>query len=200
MVRNVAIDVDHLINCKIRTAAVVEHNTCLDFHQDWFDNHGSTQQVACAVVNLYVPNDNNAAGDGAYLGHNILHGNLPAPDDTVSPDPPAASPAWSAGPTATCPGNPAKTSVLQIVHNFIDPNLLDASLGANHPGASSTPPTASAMSPAIPASATRPPWISASPPIPPPAVPPPAASTTERPFPSGFTCSARPPPPPPPPP
>lgn len=53
---------DHAINCKINTATIFfEHNTCVDFHQDWSYNHTVTQDVRGAAVNLYVPNDGNAA-------------------------------------------------------------------------------------------------------------------------------------------
>ena len=34
-----SIDLDHAINCKINTATIFEHNTCVDFHQDWQYNH-----------------------------------------------------------------------------------------------------------------------------------------------------------------
>lgn len=134
VVRNTVYDVDHLINCKIRTAAVVEHNTCVDFHQDWQYSHTVNQNVASSVVNLYVPNDGNSAGDGAYLGYNIMFGNVPAPDDTVTPDPPGGFPRLISWADQDLAANGPKTSVIQIDHNFIDPAILDTSIGVNHPG------------------------------------------------------------------
>jgi hypothetical protein len=83
-------------------------------------------------VNLYVPNDGNAAGDGAYIAYNIFFGNIPAPDDTVSPDPPGGFPRLVSWPDQTTSG--PTTSVIRIENNFIDPAILDTSLGVNHPG------------------------------------------------------------------
>ena len=130
--RNVFYDLDHAINCKINTATIFEHNTCVDFHQDWAYNHTVTQDVRCAAVNLYVPNDGNAAGDGAYVGYNIFYGNSVAPDDTVSPDPVGGFPRVFSWPDRNTTGT--KTSVLRIENNFVDDRILDTDIGANHAG------------------------------------------------------------------
>lgn len=130
--RNVFYDLDHAINCKINTATIFEHNTCVDFHQDWQFNHTVTQEVRCAAVNLYVPSDGNAAGDGAYVAYNIFYGNSVAPDDTVSPDPIGGFPRIFSWPDQTTTG--ATTSFLRVENNFVDDRILDTSLGANHAG------------------------------------------------------------------
>jgi hypothetical protein len=130
--RNVFFDLDHAINCKINTATIFEHNTLVDFHQDWQYNHTVTQDVRCSAVNLYVPNDGNAAGDGAYLAYNIFFGNTPAPDDTINPDPPGGFPRLISWPDQTTSGT--TTSVIRLENNFIDPAILDTNLGVNHPG------------------------------------------------------------------
>ncbi|MGI8604046.1 MAG: lamin tail domain-containing protein [Verrucomicrobiales bacterium] len=129
--RNVFYDLDHAINCKINTATVFEHNTCVDFHQDWQYNHTAVQDVRCSAVNLFVPNDGNPAGDGGYLAFNIFFGNTPASDDP-SPDPPGGFPRLFSGADQDLGG--PKTSVIRIENNFIDSAILDTSIGANHPG------------------------------------------------------------------
>lgn len=106
--------------------------TCVDFHQDWTYSHTVTQQVRCGAVNLYVPNDGNPAGDGAYVGWNIFHGNSVAPDDTVSPDSIGGFPRIFSWPDRTLSGN--FTSVLRVEQNFIDDRILDTDIGINHPG------------------------------------------------------------------
>lgn len=130
--RNIFYDLDHAINCKASTAAIFEHNTCVDFHQDWTYSHTVTQQVQCGAVNLYVPNDGNAAGDGAWAGWNIFYGNSVAPDDTVSPDPAGGFPRLFSWPDRNLAGS--FTSVLRIENNFIDDRILDTNIGSNHPG------------------------------------------------------------------
>jgi hypothetical protein len=130
--RNVFFDLDHAVNLKLNTATLFEHNTCVDFHQDWPYTHVVNQFVACAAINLYVPNDGQAAGDGAYLGYNIFHGSVPAPDDTVNPDPPGGFPRLLSWADLTTTGG--KTSVVRLDHNFIDEHLQDPSIGSQHPG------------------------------------------------------------------
>lgn len=129
---NIFYDLDHAINCKINTATIFEHNTCVDFHQDWAFDHTVQQDVRCAAVNLYVPNDGNAAGDGCYIAYNIFYGNSVAPDDTVNPDPVGGFPRLVSWPDVTTTG--PKTSIIRIENNFVDNRILDTGLGANHPG------------------------------------------------------------------
>jgi hypothetical protein len=129
---NVFYDLDHAINCKINTATIFEHNTCVDFHQDWAFDHTVQQNVQCAAVNLFVPNDGNAAGDGCYIAFNVFYGNSVAPDDTVNPDPVGGFPRLVSWPDVTTTGQ--KTSIIRIENNFVDNRILDTSLGANHPG------------------------------------------------------------------
>jgi hypothetical protein len=80
VVRNLAFDVDHVINCKVRTGTIFEHNTVANLHPD-FDYASSpeiippfTQAVKGSAINLFVPEDvAPQAGDGAYVAYNLFH-------------------------------------------------------------------------------------------------------------------------------
>ena len=82
VVRNTAFDVDHMINCKVGTATLFEHNTIANLHADFSYTStppvaAFTQDVRCSAVNMFVPDDSAPqAGYGAYLGYNLFH-NLP---------------------------------------------------------------------------------------------------------------------------
>ena len=114
VVRNTAFDVDHMINCKVGTAAIFEHNTVANFHADFTYTSTPpvspfTQDVRCSAVNLFVPDDvAPQAGFGAYIGYNLFH-NMPR---IVS---------WADLPGGT-------TSKLEATNNYLS-NVTDNSVG-----------------------------------------------------------------------
>ena len=125
--------VDHAINCKLNTATIFEHNTCLDFYGDYEYRSGNIQQdIQCSAVNLFVPDDfAPTPGDGAYLGFNVFHGS----QDTSAPIVPGKGfprlISWADLDVST---RPPKTSRIQFYHNLIDPELEDSMIGERHPG------------------------------------------------------------------
>jgi hypothetical protein len=78
VVRNLAFNVDHVINCKVSTGTIFEHNTVANLNADF--NYTSTppvapftQAVKCSAINLFVPEDTAPqAGDGAYVAYNLF--------------------------------------------------------------------------------------------------------------------------------
>ncbi len=76
--RNIAFNVDHVINCKNATATIFEHNTVANFYADFFySGTGFTQDVKNSAINQYVPDDDSPSrGAGAYVSKNIFH-NIP---------------------------------------------------------------------------------------------------------------------------
>jgi hypothetical protein len=117
VVRNVAFDVDHVINCKVSTGTIFEHNTVANLHAD-FDYTSTppvapfTQAVKCSAINLFVPEDTAPqAGDGAYVAYNLFHG-IPR---VIS---------W-----ADLPQTPTQTiSKLEAANNYLN-NITDNSVG-----------------------------------------------------------------------
>jgi hypothetical protein len=117
VVRNLAFDVDHVINCKVRTAAVFEHNTVANLHPDFVYTSTPpvppfTQDVKGSAINLFVPEDvAPQAGDGAYVGYNLFH-SIPR---VIS---------W-----ADMPQTPTQTvSKLEAENNYLN-NITDNSVG-----------------------------------------------------------------------
>lgn len=119
VVRNVCYDMDHVINCKARTATIFEHNTVANFHADFvFVGSTVTQNVTCAPINFFVPGDgaNPTVGDGAYMGYNLVS-NVPH---------------VFSGPDANAAGNGITTKI-EFFHNLLD-QIGDPNIGPNHPG------------------------------------------------------------------
>jgi hypothetical protein len=121
VVRNLAFDVDHVINCKVRTATIFEHNTVANLHPDFAYTSTPpvppfTQDVKCSAINLFVPEDTAPqAGDGAYVGFNLFH-SIPR---VIS---------W-----ADMPQTPTQTvSRLQAESNYLN-NIADNSVGPDTP-------------------------------------------------------------------
>ncbi len=126
--RNLVFDMDHLINCKLQVAAIVEHNTIANMHADFHYSAGSPyfieQDVKCSVVNMLVYNDAGGApphGDGCYLGYNIISGvpRLVSDADTVQ--------------TSTNTINHSFTTKIEFNQNLCD-QITDPSIGFNHAG------------------------------------------------------------------
>jgi hypothetical protein len=116
VVRNVAFDVDHMINCKSQTATIFEHNTVANFYPDFSYTATPpltfTQNVKNSAINQYVPDDDSPSrGAGAYISNNIFH-NIPR---VVT---------WADLPTAA-PTIPTK---LEAQHNYLN-GLADNSVG-----------------------------------------------------------------------
>ncbi len=119
VVRNVCYDLDHVINCKARTATIFEHNTVANIHADFlFQGQTVNQNVTCAPINFFIPGDgaNPTVGDGAYMGFNLVS-NVPH---------------MFSGPDANAAGNGITTKI-EFFHNLID-QLGDPVIGPNHPG------------------------------------------------------------------
>ncbi len=80
--RNIAFNVDHVMNCKASTATIFEYNTVANFNADFSYTStppvaAFTQDVRCSAINQYVPDDTGPTrGDGAYIAGNIFH-NIP---------------------------------------------------------------------------------------------------------------------------
>ncbi|MFN0125811.1 MAG: lamin tail domain-containing protein [Verrucomicrobiales bacterium] len=124
MARNVCFDLDHVINCKSRTATIFEHNTVANIHPDYlFQGESVTQQVVCAPINFFIPQDgpNPSYGDGAYMGFNIVS-NVPR--------------LFSGADTRKINGTTLVndiTTKIEFFHNLLDA-ITDPEIGPNHPG------------------------------------------------------------------
>lgn len=125
--RNLAFDLDHVINCKASTATIFEHNTVANLHADFqFTGQTVTQNVVCAPVNFYIPGDGNSPtyGDGAYVGFNIVSNvaHMFSGPDTRDAD-------------ATSGINNVHdiTTKIEFNHNLLD-QIADPVIGPNHPG------------------------------------------------------------------
>ena len=119
VVRNICYDLDHVINCKARTATIFEHNTVANLHADFvFQGETVSQNVVCAPVNFFIPGDgaNPSVGDGAYMGFNIVS-NVPH---------------VFSGPDRNAAGNGITTKI-EFFHNLLD-QIADPVIGPNHPG------------------------------------------------------------------
>jgi hypothetical protein len=127
VVRNFFFDLDHAINLKASTGSIFEHNTVARFNPDFVYNGVSfgtpfTQDVKCAVVNVFVPEDGSAPtrGDGAYFGYNLIS-NVPR--------------LLSGADARKVNGNIVNdvTTKVQFTDNLLH-QIADQSIGANHPG------------------------------------------------------------------
>ena len=119
VVRNLCYDLDHVINCKARTATIFEHNTVANLHGDFqFQGQTVSQNVVCAPINFFIPGDgaNPTVGDGAYMGFNLVS-NVPH---------------VFSGPDANAAGNGITTKI-EFLHNLLD-QIADPAVGPNHPG------------------------------------------------------------------
>jgi hypothetical protein len=130
-VRNLAFDVDHVINCKVRTATVFEHNTVANLHPDFLYTSTPpvppfTQDVKCSAINLFVPEDiAPQAGDGAYVGFNLFHS---IPRVVSWADMPQT-------PTQTVSKLEAESNYLNnITDNSVGPDTATYHGGTQHPG------------------------------------------------------------------
>ena len=125
--RNLAFNMDHIMNCKLDVAAYVEHNTIANMHADFHYAAGPpyniSQDVKCSVVDLLVENDGAtpAHGDGCYLGYNIIS-NVPR---LIS--------AADKRQTATNTFVTDVTTAVAFNQNIVD-QIADTAIGANHPG------------------------------------------------------------------
>ena len=130
---NVFRKVEHAINCKVNTATIFEHNTCLDLYSDYEYRSGNIQQnVQCSAVNLFVPDDiGPTPGDGAYLGFNVFHGSQDAPGLFTPGKGFPRLISWADRDLST---RPPKKSRIQFYQNLIDPDLEDGAIGEYHPG------------------------------------------------------------------
>jgi hypothetical protein len=118
VVRNLAFDLDHVINCKTRTGTIFEHNTVANLHPDFHYSAGPPynieQDVKCAAINLFIPDDTApTAGDGGYAAFNLFH-NIPR---VIS---------WADLPAGT-------TSKLEVTNNYLNA-VTDLTVGSQHPG------------------------------------------------------------------
>ncbi|MES2568518.1 MAG: lamin tail domain-containing protein, partial [Verrucomicrobiota bacterium] len=125
--RNLFFDLDHALNLKGDVGAFFEHNTCADFHADFHYLQGEPynidQQVKCAVINVFVPEDgaNPPRGDGFYMGYNLISG-----------VPRLVSGADSTKINGTTVVHTVTTRI-EFNQNLAD-QVTDPSIGANHPG------------------------------------------------------------------
>ena len=127
VVRNICYDLDHVINCKLNTATIFEHNTVANLHAD-FNSVGATvtQFVLCAPINFYIAGDGGSPtyGDGAYTGFNIFS-NMPrvfSRPDTRDSDP-----------SGVINNVNDITTQIEFFHNLLD-QIGDPIVGPNHPG------------------------------------------------------------------
>lgn len=124
VVRNTCYDLDHVINCKARTATIFEHNTVANMHADFqFNGQTVTQQVVCAPVNFFIPQDgaNPTYGDGAYMGFNVISN---------------VNHMFSGPDTRKINGTTLVNDITQKIefnHNLLD-QIADPVIGPNHPG------------------------------------------------------------------
>lgn len=122
--RNICYDLDHVINCKASTATIFEHNTVANLHPDFqFQGQTVTQNVVCAPVNFFIPQDgsNPTYGDGAYMGFNIISN---VPHVFSGPD------------TRKINGTTLVndiTTKIEFFHNLLD-QIGDPVIGPNHAG------------------------------------------------------------------
>jgi hypothetical protein len=124
VVRNTCYDLDHVINCKARTATIFEHNTVSGIHADYLYTPSTPDQnVKCAPINFFVPEDgaNPTRGDGAYMGYNLI----------------SNTPRLFSGPDARKTGGTTivndVTTEIDFFHNMLD-QIGDPTIGPNHPG------------------------------------------------------------------
>ncbi len=124
VVRNICYDLDHVINCKANTATIFEHNTVANMHADFkFTGATVTQDVVCAPVNFFIPQDgtNPTYGDGAYLGFNLISN---------------VAHVFSGTDTRKINGTTLVNDITQKIefnHNLLD-QIADPQIGPNHPG------------------------------------------------------------------
>ena len=126
--RNVAFDVDHIMNCKASTATIFENNTIANLRADFSYTStppvaAFTQDVRCSAINQYVPDDNGPSrGDGAYIAGNIFH-NIPR---VVS---------WADLPATLATKLEAANNYINgITDNSVGPITAQYSGGTLHPG------------------------------------------------------------------
>ncbi len=126
--RNLVFDMDHLINCKLNVAAIVEHNTIANMHADFHytdSAFGIDQQVKCSVVNMMVENDAGNSpprGDGCYLGYNVIS-NVPRLISSADKRQAGTKDVFFTD----------VTTRVQFNQNIVD-QITDTVIGANHPG------------------------------------------------------------------
>ncbi len=129
VVRNVFTHCDHAVNVKRGCAVIFENNTVADVNPDYLfvRNAGLPtefrQNVAGSAVNFFIPEDTGRPGDGAYVAYNIFHGGAGG----------GALPRVLSWADRDLTGQPQKTTKLEMVRNFIDPLVLDAAIGSQHP-------------------------------------------------------------------
>jgi hypothetical protein len=126
--RNIAFNVDHMINCKAATATIFEHNTVANFQPDFSYTStppvpAFTQNVKDSAINQYVPDDDSPSrGDGAYIANNIFH-NIPR---VVT---------WADLPATTATKLEAANNYLNgLADNSVGPVTAEFSGGTLHPG------------------------------------------------------------------
>ena len=126
--RNIAFNVDHMMNCKASTATIFEYNTVANFNADFsyastLVTPAFTQDVKCSAINQYVPDDSGPTrGDGAYIAGNIFH-NIPR---VVS---------WADLPATQATKLEAANNYLNgLTDNSVGPVTAQYSGGTLHPG------------------------------------------------------------------
>ena len=128
VVRNVFTHCDHAVNVKRGCGAIFEHNTVADVNPDYYFERTSggntfTQNVAGSALNFFIPEDTGRAGDGAFAAYNILYGGAGN----------GALPRVLSWADRDLAAQPQKTTKLEMARNFIDPLVLDAAIGSQHP-------------------------------------------------------------------
>jgi hypothetical protein len=129
VVRNVFTHCDHAVNVKRNSAVIFEHNTVVDVNADYHFERGTppnvfVQDVRGSALNFFIPEDTGIAGDGAYAAFNLLYGQAGG-----GPLPRFLS--WA---DRDLPARPARTTKLEMAHNFLDPATPDTTIGVAHPG------------------------------------------------------------------
>ncbi len=127
VVRNIFTHCDHAVNLKNDTAVIFEHNTVADVNTDYhFSRVTPTpleQDVKCSAINFYIPGDGGQAGDGAYAAYNLFYGQ--AGGGSYS-----RIFGWA---DLDLAAQPAKTTKIEMTHNFVDPSIQDKFIGSQHP-------------------------------------------------------------------
>ncbi len=124
LARNVFTRVDHAVMMKGATATIFEHNTVACQNSDYAFNGGSQPQtVRTSVAGFYIPEDDKAPGEGAYLGYNLLYGSDSHQGGAAGGFPRVFSFADSKG----------TTTKIEMFANFIDPAIQDPVIGVRHP-------------------------------------------------------------------